>query len=247
MRSSTAVGLVVLFALAACGDDGGTAEPTTDSTDASSSPPSSGGQPASADSWSVHQPDLVDAAFEEGRITLTLTGPALWFQNSQGVLVFQPVTGDFDATATVRSESASMPGQPPAPMIRLAGLMARDPASDLTGTQNYVHVVVGNGPNGVLAVETKTTVDGSSVYEAPVWPSPDAELRICRVGSTFDVYKRPVGTDTWERAASYDRPDLPKTLQVGVDIYSPNSPPDLRAMIDDISFEEFEGPAHCNT
>ena len=60
--------------------------------------------------------------------------------------------------------------------------MARDPASDDTRMQSYVHIVAGNGPAGVLAVENKTTMNNNSVYEAPEWPSPDAQLRICRVG-----------------------------------------------------------------
>jgi hypothetical protein len=196
-------------------------------------------------SWSILQPDLVETSVRRGALTLTLTSPALWFNDSMGVLVYKPVTGDFKATATVHTRSASSPGQPPAPTIRLGGLMARDPASDDTRVQSYVHIVAGNGPSGVLAIENKTTMNSNSVYEAPEWPSPDAQLRICRVGSTFNVYKRPVRSKTWQLAASYDRPDLPPTLQVGADVYSPNAPPDLRVGVDAVTFKGVASNRGC--
>jgi hypothetical protein len=46
-------------------------------------------------SWSILQPDLVETSVRRGALTLTLTGPALWFNASMGVLVYKPVTGDF--------------------------------------------------------------------------------------------------------------------------------------------------------
>jgi hypothetical protein len=182
-----------------------------------------------------------------GALRLTLTGPALWFNDSMGVLVHKPVTGNFKVTATVHTQSTSNDGAPPAPAIRLGGLMARDPASDDTRVQSYVHIVAGNGPSGVLAIEHKTTMNNNSVYEAPEWPSPDAQLRICRVGSTFNVYKRPVRSKAWQLAASYDRPDLPPTLQVGADIYSPNTPPDLRVRWDEVRYQPVAEVGDCES
>jgi hypothetical protein len=198
-------------------------------------------------SWSILQPDLVRTTVRGGALSLELTGPALWFNNSMGVLVHKPVTGNFRVTTTVRTHSASSPGQPPAPAIRLGGLMARDPGSDATQLQSYVHIVAGNGPDGVLAIEHKSTQNSTSVYEAPEWPSGNAQLRVCRVGSTFELYKRSVSTKRWQRAASYDRPDLPATLQVGADVYSPNSPPDLRVRVDEIRFQRVANASGCSS
>jgi hypothetical protein len=196
-------------------------------------------------SWSVLQPELVRTRVGGGALSLELGGAALWFNDSMGVLVFKQVTGNFKATATVHTSSASARGAPPGPAIRLGGLMARDPASDSTHLQSYVHIVAGNGPSGVLAVEHKTTQNSTSVYEAPEWPSPDAQLRVCRVGSTFNLYKRPLRSKKWQLAATYERPDLPPTLQVGADIYSPNSPPDLIVRWDEITFERVTNPSGC--
>jgi hypothetical protein len=198
-----------------------------------------------AKSWSVLQPDVVQPRLRRGALSLELTASALWFNDSVGVLVFKPVTGNFKATATVHTRSASNPRRPPDPSIRLGGLMARDPASDSSGVQSYVHIVAGNGPSGVLAIEHKTTHNNTSVYEAPEWPSGDAQLRICRVGSRFELYKRPVGSKTWQLAVAYDRPDMPATLQVGADIYSPNAPPDLRVRWDEITFQPVTNGRGC--
>jgi hypothetical protein len=188
--------------------------------------------------------DRVDVSTHGSTLTLTLEAPALWFNDSTGVLAFKPTSGNFSVTATVHAQASSS-SDPPAPSIRLGGLMARDPASDATQMQNYVHIVAGNGPAGVLAIEHKTTTNGNSVYEAPEWPSSDAQLRICRVGSTFNLYKRPVGARSWQLAASYDRPDLPDRLQVGADIYSPNAPPDLRVRWDELTFRPVGDVAAC--
>jgi hypothetical protein len=198
-------------------------------------------------SWSTVQPDLVSARVRDGALSLTLRGPALWFNASVGVLMFKPVSGNFKATTTVRTRSQSEPDEPPTAAIRLGGLMARDPASDETQRQNYVHIVVGNGPDGVLAVEHKTTANNNSVYEAPPWPSSDAQLRICRVGSTYSMFARPLGSKAWQLAASYERPDLPETLQVGADVYSPNAPPDLRARWNEITFQRVTDPRGCTS
>jgi len=194
----------------------------------------------------VHR-NLVQVAVQKGALTLTLKAPALWFQGSEGVLAFKPVEGNFTATATVHTSKESNRSQPPAPTIRLAGLMARSPAGEAAHLQNYVHIVVGNGPDGVLAIENKTTVNSNSVYEAPAWPSAEAQLRICRVGQTFNLYKRPIGSGAWQLAASYERPDLPSTLDVGADIYSPNTPPDLRATWDEVTYTPAASLADCET
>lgn len=87
--------------------------------------------------------------------------------------------------------------------------MARSPSSD-SGQENYLFAAVGVGDQmGNLTVQTENTLNGASVYEPPPWPSADAELRLCRTGSQFSLYKRTVGAGTWTLAATYKRADLP--------------------------------------
>jgi hypothetical protein len=193
--------------------------------------------------WSVLNPQAVEIAVVDGSIELTLTRRALWFQGEQGVLVGQPVAGDFRVTATV--EATDRAGAPLRDrtdgLVQLGGLMAR---ADNAARENYVFIVVGTDPTG-LAVETKSTTDSASRFDGPDWPTAAADLRLCRAGSTFTALKRAASSAAaWTTAATFDRPDLPDTLLVGPNIYS-NGRPDLRVTIRDLRIETGPGAAAC--
>ncbi|HEU5292456.1 MAG TPA: carboxypeptidase-like regulatory domain-containing protein [Cyclobacteriaceae bacterium] len=150
-------------------------------------------------------------------LQLDLTQNALWFQASQGGLIYQNVTGNFTITATVNAVKKSDNTQSAACDICLGGLMARNPN---TGSgENYVHVVSGVTPNGV-GYETKNTTNNVSPYSATGDANTKHDLRIQRTGSTFTLYQRLSGAITWNVAATFDRPDLPATLMVGINIYT---------------------------
>ncbi len=193
-------------------------------------------------SWTIFNEAAVDASVGASALSLTLTQPALWFQASQGVLVHKTITGDFRVTANVRARKTSAPADPPTNSIHLGGLMARDPASD-AGQENYVFIVVGFDENDV-SVETKSTTNDVSDYIGPTWPSTDAELRLCRVGAAFHLYKRAIGGTAWEEAMVYDRPDLGAALQVGPNIYS-LAAPDLTVSFDEVTFARVFSVADC--
>ena len=114
------------------------------------------------------------------------------------------------------------------------------------GRENYVFIVVGDDGDG-LSVETKTTENAESKYEGPAWDSADAELRLCRFGETFHLYKRHIATnEAWTLAKTFDRPDLPDALQVGVNIYTDREP-DLQIRYDNIAIESITSEADCQT
>ena len=193
--------------------------------------------------WSVFNPDYVDIKTENGSLILTLKHRALWFMNQHGVLVYKAVAGNFKITADVYTSKNSDPTQPPGGngSVQLGGVMARNGDS---GRENYVFIVVGDDGDG-LSVETKTTQNAESKFEGPAWDSPNAELRLCRFGEAFTAYKRHVGTnDTWTLAKTFDRPDLPDTLQVGVNIYT-DSEPDLQIRYNNIAIQPISSEADC--
>jgi len=195
------------------------------------------------ESWTVFKPQAVEVAVEDGALILTLRQRALWFMNERGVLVYQLVTGNFKITANVLAARASDPSQPPGQgrSVQLGGLMARDGSA---GTEDYVFIVVGYDGDG-LSVETKTTQDSESQWKGPAWGSGQAGLRLCRFGDLFHLYKRHAGTaEAWTLAESFQRPDLPETLQVGANIYS-DSVPDLTVRYDDLRIEPVSGEADC--
>ncbi len=195
--------------------------------------------------WSIRRPELLDIAVEGGSLNLVLNQSALWFNTSRGPLLHKLVTGDFTVTATVRARSASQPDQPPVPLIHLGGLMARNPSGETAGVgENYIFIVVGRDVDN-LSVETKTTVNSASDFVGPSWPSGDAELRICRRGATFRLYKRAIGAAAWTLAMTYVRSDLPATLQVGPVIYGPSGTPDLRVSFDEVIFANAADDASC--
>lgn len=194
--------------------------------------------------WLVYRPEVLAINVSGGALSLHLTQQALWYNASRGPLVYKFVTGNFKVTSRVRVRKASNPAANPSNPVHLAGLMARNPQGEMAGAnENYVFVVAGFDEND-LSVETKSTVDSVSAYEGPTWPSADAELRLCRIGNSFHLYKRMIGAATFTLAKTYDRPDLPAKLQVGANIYSASAP-DLAASFDEVTFAEAASEADC--
>jgi len=194
--------------------------------------------------WLVYRPEVLAINVGNGALSLTLTQQALWFNNSRGPLVYKLVSGDFKVSARVRVRKASSPANPPSNPVHLGGLMVRNPAGEQPGgVENDAFIVTGYDEND-LSVETKSTVNSVSTYVGPSWPSGDAELRLCRVGSTLRMYKRAISGGAFTLAQTYERPDLPATLQVGANVYSLNAP-DLVASFDEIVFAKAASQADC--
>jgi hypothetical protein len=199
--------------------------------------------------WTIFGDPVVDVTVENGALSMHMVRPALWFNAMTASLVYKEVTGDFKVTARVHARKFSDPAQPPDRNVHLGGLMARDPqGTDMGGQENYVFIVAGYDVNDI-SVEHKTTTDNNSVYMGPSWPSGDAELRICRIGSAFRLYKRELGATSWTEAVSYMRPDLPATLQVGANAYAQGCMmgcPDLVVSFDELTFAEARTEADCS-
>lgn len=196
--------------------------------------------------WLVFRPEVLDITVGNGALSLRLDQQALWFNDSRGPLVYKYVTGNFRMTARVRIKKASNPAESPTSAVHLGGLMARDPQGEMPGaSENYVFVVAGFDEMD-LSIETKSTVNSVSTYEGPAWPTSDAQLRLCRLGSKFYLYKRAIGAGAYGLAKIYDRPDLPAKLQVGANVYS-LSTPDLVAQFDEITFASAGTEVDCES
>jgi hypothetical protein len=190
---------------------------------------------------------LIDVSVNGGALHLQArpTPDGVWFGGSTRSLVYKLVTTNhFKVTATVHPRQRTDVTAIPTHQLHVGGLMARNPSSQGGATENYLFVMAGHteGNDGVAhqGIEVKTTTNGSSVWDEPDWPSNDADLRICRLGSDFYLYKRVPGTTTWmlsnqsRQAAPVSRPDMPDTLQVGMALnFSANS--DLQVAFDYIT------------
>lgn len=195
--------------------------------------------------WSVLNPQAVEIQSQDGALVMTLTHRALWFMDRRGVFVYKPVSGNFRITADVHTAKRSDPTQPPGGdgTVQLGGLMARNGNG---GQENYVFIVAGDDGNG-LSIETKNTVESFSKYSGPDWDAAEAELRLCRFGASFNLYKRHIGSnEAWTSAATFERTDLPETVQVGLTIYT-DSTPDLQIRYDHLQIDSIAQAADCET
>jgi hypothetical protein len=194
------------------------------------------------DGWQLVNGEDVQVGATDAGLAMTLTRRALWFQSSQGVLFYTTISGDFRVTSTVETSKTSDSSQDPGGggITQLAGIMARAQ----TPQENYVFIVVGSDADG-LSVETKSTTDNDTKFAGPAWPSGDAELKLCRIGTAFSLYKRAINSgDDFTLAATYQRPDLNGTLQVGANIYSDGTP-DITALYPDLTIEPLDPGEAC--
>jgi hypothetical protein len=242
------VSLAVAVTLAGCGPDIPSASPpratSTAAARASPPPPAATSSPIPGFSdWQLINPRAVDLSVEDGALVMDLVRSVLWFNDQAGVLFYRDVTGDFRATATVRTGKASDPSVPPGQdgTIQLAGLMARAEGKE----QNYVFIVSGSIGSST-GLETKTTESDHSIYIQRGQPTGgDAELQLCRKGSTFFLWWRHVGpTEDWTRMSTLERKDLPETLQVGANIYT-DGRPDIVARFEGLAIKPLAPAEAC--
>jgi hypothetical protein len=192
--------------------------------------------------WETINPQALRVSKDGDDLVLELIGPALWLHASRGVMFHTDVTGDFRVTATVRTSKASDPDSPPGTdgTIQLAGLMARAEVP----AENYVFVVTGSIGLST-GVETETTTSSNSIYVQRGVGDGETDLRLCRAGPTFRLAFRPAGTsEAWQPLSTFERPDLPATLQVGANIHT-DAVPDLVARFEGLTIEPLEPGDPC--
>lgn len=184
-----------------------------------------------------------------GNATLTVAGGVLrfeidsgsasgsfWYNEFQGDLVHQTVTGNFDVVATLTVRDAAGTALPPTDNFRLAGIAAHDP--DRASNLNYVHVALGATSAADLRCEWKTTVANVSTYDSVSWPSGTGQIRLVREDQLFSAYVRATSSDAWTLVQAMDRTanPLPATLQVGPMVYSNLALHDILGDYDAITF-----------
>jgi len=193
--------------------------------------------------WQLINPQAVHVAIDHGALVMDLVGSVIWFNADRGVLFYREVTGDFRATATVRTAKTSDPSAPPGQdgSVQLAGLMARTEVP----AENSVFIASG-GIGQSTGLETKTTESSRSISIQRGLPmSGDAELRLCRIGSTFLLWWRHVDSnEAWTHMSTLDRRDMPPTLQVGANMYT-DGVPDITARFEHLTIEPLPPGAGC--
>lgn len=192
-------------------------------------------------SWLFFNENVFTLEDINNTITLSLDQNALWFENDSGGLAYQNITGDFTISGKVRVRTKNNGTLSSNCNICLGGFMAREP--DNTSGENYVHLVSGNTPStntgNILGVEHKSTTNGTSIFNTEQDGISDHELKIQRDGNNFLMSYRNIGTSDWVLIQTYNRPDLPETLQVGLNIYTAEmgATADLKISYEDLNIE----------
>lgn len=166
------------------------------------------------------QPELVETRRQGDAIVMTPRRECLWWKNVRGPMLYHWLAGDGLIEAGVRARKRTDPAAAPDREWQFGGVMLRNPTSDAWyALENYVFCVVGHRGRS-LQIEAKSTRNGISDVRAWDWPSGDAELKVERIGSRFEVFARTGATDAWRPMTSFERPDLPPTLQAGLITYA---------------------------
>lgn len=169
-------------------------------------------------------------------LQLDLIQNALWYQGSQGGLIYVTLSGNFTMSATVNAVRKTDNTKPVACEICLGGLMVRNTST--TNGENYVHLVTGFTPNG-LGYEYKSTINSVSDYTAIGDGEAMHDLRIQRIGSSFMLSQKLPDATNWNIVATVSRPDLPANVMVGINIYTAQNglPADLSVIYKGIKIE----------
>jgi hypothetical protein len=150
-----------------------------------------------------------------------------WFEDYHGVYLFKTVTGDFDVTTRIQATGKA--SDLPQRTFSLTGLMVRapravTPATWTPGGENWVFITTGYGDNapgraGHAQIETKTTQNSKSHLTLIRSQTGWVYLRVVRISSAFLMLYSFDGTE-WYLSQRFTRPDLPATVQVGLNAYT---------------------------
>ncbi|HET9682414.1 MAG TPA: hypothetical protein VFP19_10280 [Candidatus Limnocylindrales bacterium] len=217
------------------------------SIDAAGTPQPEDTEPASTaipgfDGWLTLNPGVVDVGETISGFAMTLTKRAEWSGASRGALFYTTIDGDFRLSGTVRatrtSDSSLDPGGDGT--VQLAGLMARHEGS----AESWVLLEVGGDAKG-LTIATSSTKDGVGELVKSAWSDNEADLKLCRTGTTFTFWARTADSDDdWTKIGQAQRPDLKGILQVGSTL-SANATPDLTGLFDALTLEPMDPGEDC--
>jgi hypothetical protein len=150
-------------------------------------------------------------------------GTSGWYADFHAPYVFREVRGDFVVTTRLRADGLA--GGTPTSAWSLAGLMVRaprtvTPATWTPGGEDWLFITTGVADDVRQPVlETKSTRGSQSRLRLHAARDGWVELRVTRTGPAFELASRWDGEE-WIVRDRFDRPDLPATLQVGINAYT---------------------------
>ncbi|MCX4246732.1 hypothetical protein [Paraliomyxa miuraensis] len=192
-------------------------------------------------SWNIHNPQTATVAIDDGALVMVPNPNTWWYMSDEALHVSKLVTGNF--AVTTRMEVTNLAGGPTAPgaPYRIGGIMVRDPGS---ADPNTYHMGIGNMNQPEVVTVSKSTDDGYSQIGTTPWTGIEAEMRICRFGSTVQSFVR-LPEQPWAWVDDIQRGDLPSTVAVGPIAYAGTAEPDLVAEADYVHFQTVDKIEDC--
>ena len=184
--------------------------------------------------WLIYKPAALAAATVGGGyllIEIVDGGPgptgSFWFNDNDGVQIYQLVAGDFIAEIFLELRNAADSGPPPLADFNVGILQARDPSgAPLPVGFNYIHDGPAANATASYQNEDKSTAASVSTFDYVAEPVVAQWQQITRIGQTFScAYKLNAG-DPWIPRTVYDRsvmlPVMPNVLALGPGVYTNN-------------------------
>lgn len=182
--------------------------------------------------WTIRKPaSLTALAFSASGMNAQIVaggaGPtsSFWFNDNDGLLIYQPVAGDFIAECFVAARNRLNSAPAPLAGFNVAGIAAHNPAeAPLPTGFNYVHVGPASNNTASLQNECKSTAASVSTFDYAVEGTGAQWVQLTRVGQTFSCAYKLAEGDPWIPRTVYNRavslPELPQVLWLGPIVYS---------------------------
>lgn len=185
-------------------------------------------QASDLQAWHEHKPEgftdkWLPPRLEDDELVLEPVSSG-WFEDNQAGHLYQPIDGNF--IVTTRIEVSGTNAELPQTPFSLAGLFVRAPNDSnanqwAPGRENWLFFSVGTAaPAGEPQYEIKTTTNSLSTLQITPAQTGWVELRMARHGELFTLLHRPEGQSDWAIIEQIVRPDLPRTLNVGITAYA---------------------------
>ena len=181
---------------------------------------------------------------DSGLLRLVPAPNQAWYATGTGPALFlapQP-SGDFVLATWINPHLVGDVNARPTADYNVCGLIARG-ISDPT---DWVFAASGRGDSASTYLETKTTTDGATTIIGSAMPAWQGELRICRVGATFHVYRRMNGDMGFvELPPAFNRSDLSGPVRLGLAANGYTSSPDVQCDYDWVRLASVSSLAGC--
>ena len=176
--------------------------------------------PSTLESWGYFEGDYGRNRFmiernRRGELDV-MPSRSAWSDADRAFYLYKQVNGDFDVSMRLRVSGRE--GAKPSADWSLSGLLVRARPEEDGDPENWVALRVG-AVDDAWTFERKTTLSSRSELVLDPAGSGWNDLRIIRRGERFTLLRRRPG-GAWQRHWTYERPDLPLTLQVGIDAFS---------------------------